>query len=145
MWSSQHRNRWSWPFFHLSYLLFLCKDNTNVNFSHDYVIYSAFIVETSHGNNTDGAAWVLAKFVFYSFHISQSILIDACVLDSDSGLLQQVQTCCSYLPFILTHKYLMLDSSWCCSALSFNQEWVWNLFSGSDSSDMQALCSTWIF
>ncbi|XP_054144458.1 general transcription factor IIH subunit 3 isoform X2 [Melozone crissalis] len=54
----------------------------------------------------------------------QSILIDACVLDSDSGLLQQVQTCCS-LPFILTHKYLMLDNSTHPSALSFNQEWVW--------------------
>lgn len=82
-------------------------------------------METSHDSNTDRAVWVLAKFVFCAFHVLQSILIDACVLDSDSGLLQQVQTCCSYLPFVLTHKYLMLDSSTCFSALSLNQEWVW--------------------
>lgn len=101
---------------------YVCVNNTNVNFSYDYIIYRAFIMETSHDSDTDRAVWVLAKFIFHACHLLQSILIDACVLDSDSGLLQQVQTCCCYLPFILTHKYLMLDSSRRSSALSFNQE-----------------------
>lgn len=104
-------------------------------------------METSHDSNTDRALWVLAKFVFHTFHLLQSILIDACVLDSDSGLLQQVQSSCSNLPFILTHKYLMLDSSTCSLALFFPliKSGCGNTFSGSDSSDMQASCSTWIF
>lgn len=131
-------------FFPFILSFFLCKNNTNVNFSHDYIIYGAFIMETSHDSNTDRAVWALAKFVFYACHLLQSILIDACVLDSDSGLLQQVQTCWFYLPFILTHKYLMLVQH-ILQLFPLFKSGCGNMFSGSDSSVMQALCSTWIF
>lgn len=61
----------------------------------------------------DEVTLFLAEFFFFFFCGSlylQSILIDACVLDSDSGLLQQVQASYSYLLFTLIHRYLMLDS-----------------------------------
>lgn len=53
----------------------------------------------------DEVTLFLAEFFFFFFFCGslylQSILIDACVLDSDSGLLQQVQA--SYLLFTLIH------------------------------------------
>lgn len=101
-------------------------------------------MEINHDSNTDRAVWVLAKFVLHAFHLLQSILIDACVLDSDSGLLQQVQTCCSYLPFILTHKYLVLVQH-VLQLFPLIKCGCGNTFSGSDSSNRQALCSAWIF
>lgn len=68
----------------------------------------------------DEVTLFLAELPFFcgSLYL-QSILIDACVLDSDSGLLQQVQASYSYLLFTLIHRYLMLDSLMCFKALNF--------------------------
>lgn len=112
-------------------------------------VWSVFIAETDHDSNTDEATLVLAEFVFHVFN-----LFSCRVFWSMPVSWTQIQVFYNRyrLPILICCLHLFVDS-WCyivCHVLKLSsclcfKSGCGNMFTESDSSNMRALSSMWVF